>query len=80
MQAVIALAAQFGNDELKIPMSTLTLVILMVQFVAFAGALLFDHISRGNWREIRNRGQSGDLDRRDYARCTLPCGPRRSFS
>jgi UMF1 family MFS transporter len=46
VQAVIALAAQFGNDELKIPMSTLTLVILMVQFVAFAGAIAFDHISR----------------------------------
>jgi len=41
IQTVIALATQFGNDELKIPVSTLTLVILMVQFVAFFGALSF---------------------------------------
>jgi UMF1 family MFS transporter len=45
IQAVIALAGQFGHDELKIPMSTLTLAILMVQFLAFAGALLFNRIS-----------------------------------
>ena len=41
IQAVIALASQFGNDELKIPISSLTLTILMVQFVAFLGALVF---------------------------------------
>jgi len=46
VQAVIAMAAQFGNDELKIPMSTMTGVILMVQFVAFAGAFAFDFIAR----------------------------------
>jgi UMF1 family MFS transporter len=45
VQAVIALAAQFGNDELKIPMSTLTQVILMVQFVAFGGALAFNWLA-----------------------------------
>ena len=33
VQTVIALASQFGNDELKIPVSTLTMAILMVQFV-----------------------------------------------
>jgi UMF1 family MFS transporter len=46
VQAVIALAAQFGNDELKIPMSSLTLAILMVQFVAFAGALAFNVVAQ----------------------------------
>jgi len=46
VQAVITLAAQFGNDELKISMADLTMVILMVQFVAFCGALLFDWITR----------------------------------
>ncbi len=46
VQAVISLAAQFGNDELKIPMADLTGVILMVQFVAFFGALAFDRIAR----------------------------------
>jgi len=40
------LATQFGHDELKIPMSTLTLMILMVQFVAFFGALLFSPLAR----------------------------------
>jgi MFS transporter, UMF1 family len=41
IQTVIALASQFGHDELKIPMSQLTLAILMVQFVAFFGAIAF---------------------------------------
>lgn len=45
VQAVITLSGQFGSDELKIPMGTLTLAILMVQFLAFAGALLFNVIS-----------------------------------
>lgn len=45
IQAVLALASQFGNDELKIPISTLTMVILMVQFVAFAGALGFNWLA-----------------------------------
>ena len=40
IQTVIAMAGQFGSDELKMPMEQLTLAILMVQFVAFAGALL----------------------------------------
>ena len=45
IQAVITLAAQFGNDELKIPISSLTLMILMVQFVAFFGALVFNRLA-----------------------------------
>ena len=46
IQAVIALAAQFGYEELKMPMSSLALLILMVQFVAFFGAIGFDWIAR----------------------------------
>jgi MFS transporter, UMF1 family len=46
VQAIIALAGQFGADELKIPMDTLALAILMVQFVAFLGALIFNWIAR----------------------------------
>ncbi len=42
IQTVIALASQFGQEELGLPISTLTAVILMVQFVAFVGALLFN--------------------------------------
>ncbi|MBV9769202.1 MAG: MFS transporter [Bryobacterales bacterium] len=45
VQAVITLSAQFGNDELKIPMAGLTEVILMVQFVAFFGSFLFHWIA-----------------------------------
>ena len=42
IQAVITLATQFGYDELKIPIATLALAILMVQFVAFFGAMAFN--------------------------------------
>lgn len=45
IQTVITLATQFGNDELKIPVSTLTLAILMVQFVAFFGSMMFNWIA-----------------------------------
>ena len=46
VQAVIALSAQFGSDELKISMTDLTEVILMVQFLAFFGSFLFDWIAK----------------------------------
>lgn len=46
IQAVITLTTQFGSDELKIPIGTLTLMILMVQFVGFFGALSFGWIAR----------------------------------
>lgn len=46
VQAVIALSGQFGSDELKIPMGTLALAILMVQFVAFVGALVFNAVAK----------------------------------
>ncbi len=46
VQTVITLSAQFGNDELKISMQDLTMVILMVQFVAFFGSFLFDWMAR----------------------------------
>jgi UMF1 family MFS transporter len=45
IQAVLALASQFGNDELKIPVSSLTLAILMVQFVGFFGAIGFARLA-----------------------------------
>ncbi len=46
IQAVLALATQFGHDELKMPMSSLTMAILMVQFVAFLGAFGFGWLAR----------------------------------
>jgi UMF1 family MFS transporter len=46
VQAVIALSAQFGQEELGLEMSFLTIVILIVQFVAFGGALSFGKIAQ----------------------------------
>lgn len=46
IQTVIALSSQFGQEELGLPITTLTTVILMVQFIAFLGAILFEHIAR----------------------------------
>jgi UMF1 family MFS transporter len=42
IQTVITLSSQFGSDELKIPQAQLTMTILMVQFVAFFGAMGFN--------------------------------------
>jgi len=54
IQAVIALASVFGAEELKLEQSTLVQVILMVQFAAFFGALLFNWVATrtGNKRAI----------------------------
>jgi UMF1 family MFS transporter len=41
VQTVIALSSQFGQEELGLPIATLTTVILMVQFIAMFGALGF---------------------------------------
>jgi MFS transporter, UMF1 family len=46
IQTVIALASQFGKEELKLEISTLTGTVLLVQFVAFFGALLFNFIAK----------------------------------
>jgi UMF1 family MFS transporter len=46
IQAVIALASQFGDQELGLSISTLTSAILMVQFVAFIGALAFGFLAK----------------------------------
>ncbi len=46
IQAVIALAAQYGSEELELDQGVLVAVILMVQFVAFLGALIFGYVAR----------------------------------
>lgn len=46
IQTVIALSSQFGQEELGLPLSTLTATILMVQFVAFFGAMAFNYIAK----------------------------------
>jgi MFS transporter, UMF1 family len=40
IQTVIALASQYGTEELDLEQSTLIITILLVQFLAFGGALL----------------------------------------
>ena len=46
IQTVISLASVFGQEELGLSMTTLTTVILMVQFVGFFGNILFNYIAR----------------------------------
>lgn len=46
IQTVIALAAQFGAEELGMEIAALTQLILMVQFIAFFGALGFGRLAR----------------------------------
>jgi UMF1 family MFS transporter len=45
IQTVIALASTFGQEELGLEISTLTTVILMVQFIAILGATVFKYIA-----------------------------------
>jgi UMF1 family MFS transporter len=47
IQTVIALASQFGAEELGMDTSQLVQLILMVQFIAFFGALGFGYLARG---------------------------------
>ncbi len=46
IQTVIALASQFGSDQLGMSMASLTKAILMVQFVAFFGAMGFNVLAK----------------------------------
>jgi UMF1 family MFS transporter len=54
IQTVIGQASLYGNKELGFSESTMLGLFLMVQFVAFAGALLFGRLARrfGAWRTI----------------------------
>jgi UMF1 family MFS transporter len=46
IQTVIVVATQFGSEELGIGTDTLTLVILMIQFVAFLGVFIFNALAK----------------------------------
>jgi len=46
IQSVIALASQFGSEELGLDIQTLTTTVLIVQFVAFFGATIFNFIAK----------------------------------
>jgi MFS transporter, UMF1 family len=45
VQSVIVVSSQFGQEALGLDIGTLTSVILLVQFVAFGGAKLFDYLA-----------------------------------
>ncbi|MEH0973830.1 MFS transporter [Micromonospora sp. CPCC 205546] len=54
IQTVIALASQYGTEELKLGQSTLIVTILLVQFLAFGGALLLGALAKriGAWKTV----------------------------
>ena len=56
IQTVIAASSVYGAEELKFSSSQLIEIILLVQFVAFGGALLFGRLAArfGAWRMVLN--------------------------
>ncbi len=52
IQTILALAATFGQEELKLPVSSLTVAILIAQFVGFVGAIVFNWVAA--WLGNRN--------------------------
>lgn len=52
IQTVISLSSQFGSDQLGMSMASLTKAILMVQFVAFFGAMGFNLLAK--WIGAKN--------------------------
>jgi len=56
IQTVISSSSVYGAEELKFSSSQLIQIILLVQFVAFGGALLFGRLARrfGAWRVVLN--------------------------
>jgi UMF1 family MFS transporter len=54
IQTVISLASQYGTKELQLDDTVLVPTILMVQFLAFAGALLLGRLARaiGAWKTV----------------------------
>ncbi|MFJ2087151.1 MFS transporter [Micromonospora chokoriensis] len=54
IQTVITLASQYGTEELRLAQSTLIITILLVQFLAFGGALSLGALARriGAWKTV----------------------------
>ncbi|MCG5455827.1 MFS transporter [Micromonospora sp. PSH03] len=54
IQTVITLASQYGTEELRLDQSTLIITILLVQFLAFGGALGLGALARriGAWKTV----------------------------
>ena len=45
VHTVVALGAQFGYEELKLPIETLAAAILAIQFLGFTGPLIFERVA-----------------------------------
>ena len=54
IQTVISLASQYGTEELRLGQTVLVVTILIVQFLAFGGALLLGALARrlGAWKTV----------------------------
>ncbi|MGW0243829.1 MFS transporter [Micromonospora chalcea] len=54
IQTVITLASQYGTEELRLDQSTLIVTILLVQFLAFGGALALGALAKriGAWKTV----------------------------
>ncbi|MEV4482051.1 MFS transporter [Micromonospora coxensis] len=54
IQTVITLASQYGTEELRLEQDTLIVTILLVQFLAFGGALTLGALARriGAWKTV----------------------------
>lgn len=54
VQTVIALASQYGSEELGLKQGTLVVTVLLVQFLAFGGALALGALARriGAWKTV----------------------------
>jgi UMF1 family MFS transporter len=54
IQTVISLASQYGTEELRLEQGTLIVTILLVQFLAFGGALLLGAVAGriGAWKTV----------------------------
>jgi len=48
IQTVISMAAQFGSEELQLPLETLQISILLVQVIAVFGSLLFGRLAHSS--------------------------------
>ncbi len=73
IQTVIASSSVYGEKELGFETSVLIATILLVQFVAFFGALLFGRLARAPREPVDHPGRAGGLGG-DRERGLLPAG------
>ena len=73
IQTVIASSSMYGEKQLGFETSVLIATILLVQFVAFGGALLFGRLAQTLRQPVDHPGGPGRLDGdRERRRCFLP--------